>query len=64
MSCDCGKVRYFTRKEARREARVIRGTKGKLRAYECGGGFWHLTSQSAGRAAIWRAYVRPGTGDQ
>ena len=63
MSCDCGKVRYFTRKEARHEARMfMRGR--KLRAYRCDGGFWHLTSQSAKRAAIWRAYVRPGTGDQ
>lgn len=48
--CTCGKVRYGTRREARRAGREIRGrgvSAGlRLRAYGCGG-FWHLTSASA-----------------
>lgn len=65
-SCECGKVRYLTRKEARHHARTFRGSHdyGKLRAYQCDGGFWHLTSQSARRTTIWRAWERPGTGHQ
>lgn len=46
--CACDKRRYYTRREARRVAREIRGrgVSVKMRAYECGG-FWHLTSASA-----------------
>ena len=63
--CECGKVRYLTRKHAKRTARTLLGSrKGTLRAYQCDGGFWHLTSQSAGRATVWRAWERPGTGDR
>lgn len=49
---DCGKIRYFTRKLARRAARRIPGP--RLRAYRCGS-FWHLTSISARRIAWYRS---------
>ena len=62
--CVCGKVRYLTRGEARREARRFRHRTSKLRAYQCDGGFWHLTSQGTRRATVWRAWERPGTGDR
>lgn len=53
--CECGKVRYLTRKEARRRARTILGSRaGKLRAYQCDGGFWHLTSEPAWRTTFYR----------
>lgn len=63
--CECGKIRYFTRKEARHSARTIQGShKSKLRAYQCDSGFWHLTSQSGRKVTMWRAWERPGTGNQ
>lgn len=61
-ACDCGKIRYYTRRQAKRVARQIPGTR-RLRAYACGG-FWHLTSESTGRTTMWRAWERPGTGDR
>ena len=57
--CECGKVRYLTRKEARRSARTFLGSHtGRLRAYQCDGGFWHLTSQATKRVTAWRAHDR------
>lgn len=53
--CDCGKIRYLARKDARREARRYRHLRGKLRAYRCDGGFWHLTSQSTFRTTAYRS---------
>ena len=62
--CECGKVRYFTRKEAKLWARKFLGThKGKLRAYRCGC-FWHLTSEPTSKVTFWRAYMQPGTEDR
>ena len=55
-ACECGKVRYLTRKHARREACRFHRTHGKLRAYQCDGGFWHLTSRVAERVTAWRNY--------
>lgn len=54
-ACECGKVRYLTRREARHEARSgFRSARlGKVRVYRCGG-FWHLTSVSAGDTAFFR----------
>ncbi len=45
--CGCGKVRYYSRKEARKAARRLLGsapghTHGRLSAYKCDWGFWHL----------------------
>ena len=49
----CGKVRYYTRHQARAEARKARGHTGRLSAYRCGD-FWHLTSQTAARKTHFR----------
>jgi len=50
---DCGKIRYPSRREARRfAARLYQD--GRARAYQCGS-FWHLTSQGALAAARHRA---------
>jgi len=54
--CACGKIRFLTRKHARQEARRFRRTRGKLRAYRCDGGFWHLTSESTAKTTSYRAY--------
>jgi hypothetical protein len=57
-ACACGKVRYPTRRHARRAARMVSGRTGRMRAYRCDGGFWHLTSQTGARLTSWRAYDR------
>ncbi len=50
---DCGKIRYPSRRDARRfAARIYQG--GRARAYRCGD-FWHLTSGGALAAARHRA---------
>ena len=59
--CECGKIRYYTRKEARQQARKILGSgrPGHLRAYRCdSGSFWHLTSESTAKVTRYRAYRR------
>jgi hypothetical protein len=57
-SCECGKVRYLTRSQAKRNARAFHGKRrGKLRAYRCDGGFWHLTSQSTARTTFYRRWA-------
>ena len=60
-----GKIRYYTRQQAKAEIARIRG-KGrglgvKLRAYRCGD-FWHVTSQSSETVAAYRDYDRGGAG--
>lgn len=51
---DCGKVRYPTRKSARRGAYRGAGTVGKaMHAYRCGD-YWHLTSRPAVVIAAYR----------
>jgi hypothetical protein len=58
-TCECGKVRYLTRKHARRAGRTFTGKRrGKLRAYRCDGGFWHLTSESTARTTAYRTHGR------
>jgi hypothetical protein len=53
--CACGKVRYESKAQAKRTARAFRGPRrGKLRAYQCAGGFWHLTSLSAAQITYYR----------
>lgn len=53
--CACGKVRYTSKAQAKQTARGFRGRrKGKMRAYQCEGGFWHLTSQSTARTTFFR----------
>ena len=60
---DDGKIRYYTRKQAKAEAARIRGKghggQGKLRVYQCGE-FWHLTSQAAETVAFYRGCDRGG----
>lgn len=55
-TCACGKVRYLGKASAKAAARQIRGRGkgGRMRAYQCGGGFWHLTSQSTARTTRFR----------
>lgn len=62
--CDCGKVRYLTRAHAKQTARTVRHPRGKLRAYRCAGGFWHLTSQSTERTTANRDYWRTAEAGQ
>lgn len=53
--CGCGKIRYLSKAQAKATARAFRGARrGKVRAYQCAGGFWHLTSVSAERMAVLR----------
>ena len=54
---DCGKIKYGSRKKAKAAARrmSMNGVSRVMRAYRCGD-WWHLTSQSAERAAAWREY--------
>ncbi len=60
--CECGKVRYLTRGEARKRARSFQGKRlGKVRAYCCEGGFWHLTSATANGTAFHRNARSGGT---
>jgi hypothetical protein len=64
-ACECGKVRYLSRKHARRAGRTFTGKRrGKLRAYRCDGGFWHLTSQSTARTTANRDYWQPAKAAQ
>jgi hypothetical protein len=63
-TCDCAKVRYLTRKHARSDARTFRHRRGKLRAYRCDGGFWHLTSQSTAKTTANRDYWQPAKAAQ
>ena len=51
--CHCGKQRFTTRAAARKQ-RAADGR--RMRAYKCGS-YWHATSQSASRAANYRAYA-------
>ena len=54
-ACECGKIRYLSRKNARQDARRFQGIPaGKLRAYQCGGGFWHLTSEPTWKTTFYR----------
>lgn len=60
---DDGKIRYYTRRQAKAEIARICG-KGhglgvKLRAYRCGE-FFHITSQGAAAVASYRDYDRGG----
>lgn len=48
----CGKRGYLTKADARRTARLLYPGQ-RLRPYRCGE-WWHVTSQSAGRVAMWR----------
>lgn len=60
--CQCGKIRFLSRRHARQAARGFRnhGTP-MMRAYRCPGGFWHLTSQGAAETAWWRARTSRGS---
>jgi hypothetical protein len=49
--CYCGKIRYSSRAEAKQRAARMFHRTGKMRAYRCDGGFWHLTSQDAATRA-------------
>jgi hypothetical protein len=41
--CACGKVRYGTKREAKRRIRRFLGRKGRLNAYRCPTGLaWHI----------------------
>ena len=56
-TCACGKIRYLDKAPAKAAARQIRGRGkggGRMRAYQCPGGFWHLTSQSTARTTRFR----------
>lgn len=58
----CGKVRYVSRKAAKKAASQIasqhRGRSGKkLRPYPCGD-FWHLTSQGTAKVTYFREHDR------
>ena len=59
---DCAKIRYPTRRAARKAARQIRYGR-RLTAYRCDDcppGFWHLTSQTTAQKTRWRRYARQG----
>lgn len=50
----CGKRAYRTKADARRNGRQLYPGV-RLRAYRCGW-WWHVTSQSAVKAAVWREW--------
>ena len=53
---DCGKVRYLSRRDARRAVARMKGNGGKARhAYRCGD-YWHLTSRPAVVVTAYRDY--------
>jgi hypothetical protein len=57
VNCECGKVRYLSRAAAKRGARRLNSVgkrRGKVRAYLCDGGFWHLTSESTANTTLRR----------
>jgi len=54
--CWCGKIRYQTRRKAKRAGRELRGKGyggGVWRAYRCGE-FWHLTTQDTATITRYR----------
>jgi hypothetical protein len=57
----CGKKCYPSRGDAKKAAKRIHQHK-RMRFYHCDpedlSSPWHMTSQSAGRTANWRAYER------
>lgn len=49
--CPCGKIRYLTKRDAKKVLRRLRARKGRMHAYRCTGGpglesgltpFWHV----------------------
>jgi hypothetical protein len=53
--CRCGKTRHLTRKEARHAASKLAAyRKGRIRTYQCDGGFWHVTTKGPAYAAYFR----------
>jgi hypothetical protein len=57
---DCGKTRFYSRREARQAANRLSK---RARVYQCGE-YWHWTSwQPAGRTTFYRERERPGEGD-
>lgn len=48
-TCQCGKVRYITRKAARAAARKLSR---RCRAYRCGD-YWHLASYQPQSRVMW-----------
>lgn len=51
---DCGKVRYVSRRAARKAASQLPQSQGRrMRAYKCGE-FWHLTSQGTAKVTYFR----------
>lgn len=59
--CTCGKIRYLTKGAAKRQARRMKGRIGRLNAYRCPAGFWHLghLPKAVIRGEISRAEIRP-----
>ncbi len=64
--CRCGKLRFASRKAAKRHARAFAAARrGKIRVYRCGGGFWHMTSESTRKTTLRRedrARITPTAG--
>jgi len=57
----CGKVRFASRKAARRVAARFYGEGGTKRAYRCASSpFWHLTTASASAVASFRERAAGG----
>jgi hypothetical protein len=40
--CACGKVRYGTKRLAKAAIKRFQPRDGRLNAYRCAGGFWHI----------------------
>ena len=59
--CTCGKIRYSTKRAAKLAARRIRGREGRLNAYKCSGGFWHIghLPKVVTSGEVSRAQIRP-----
>lgn len=60
-TCECGKVRYLNRREAKQRARALGSRTGKVRTYHCDGGFWHLTSVTAEATTFFRTQRTEGS---
>lgn len=55
----CAKIRYRSRRAARREGRRIEPRTARLTAYRCDCcGFWHLTSQPTAVKTSYRRLAR------
>jgi GH24 family phage-related lysozyme (muramidase) len=59
--CTCGKIRYLTKSHAKAAVRRMKGRVGRLNAYRCPAGFWHIghLPKDVTKGRISREQIRP-----